>query len=183
MSDPDTNSSNTDILTISFPVALFFLLVIVLLFQLKDSIPMFNLILWGVIPITVLFVVSGVNMIMQYTSCRKINAGKAILGSLASGATVLIGLGISSIAYCRIPIASVVVPLVIKKVVDITKNKSNTTINSLKNTNSKECCVPKITLEAIESTYPFITGISYGFYTMFSILFGMIVGNGISTIC
>jgi hypothetical protein len=69
------------------------------------------------------------------------------------------------------------------KTVDITKNKSNTTINSLKNSNSKECCVPKLTLEMVESRYPIIAGFSYGFYSIFGILFGIVVGNNISSIC
>jgi hypothetical protein len=54
-------------------------------------------------------------------------------------------------------------PLIIGQTIDVTKDKSTANINSLKNSNSKECCIPKLTLEAIENKYSLITGISYGF--------------------
>jgi hypothetical protein len=185
MSNPDTTTSmSTNALPPSaIPVSLFFMLVIIFLFKIKDSIPVFNIVLWVVIPILVIVVTTGVNAISQYTSCRKTNIGKAILGSLVGGLGILISLGIASISYCRIPIASFFAPLMVGKSVDITKNKSNTTINSLKNSNSKECCVPKLTLEMVESRYPIIAGFSYGFYSIFGILFGIVVGNNISSIC
>ena len=56
-------------------------------------------------------------------------------------------------------------------------------INSLKNSNSKECCIPKLSLEYIENKYPLVEGMSYGFYLMFSVLFGVVIGTGLSTIC
>ncbi len=124
-----------------------------------------------------------VNIITQYVNCNKIDAGKAALGALPSLGTVFVGLGISSITYCRIPIASVFTPLLVGKTVDITKNSSAVNINSLKNSNSKECCVPKITLESVEDKYPLIAGLSYGFYVMFASLFGMVIGSGFSSIC
>jgi hypothetical protein len=106
-----------------------------------------------------------------------------MLGSLPSLGTILAGLGIASISYCRIPVASVFAPMIIGQQVDITKNKSNTNINSLKNSNSKECCTPKLTLESVESKFPIISGFSYGFYVLFASLFGMIIGSGFSAIC
>jgi len=66
------------------------------------------------------------------------------------------------------------------KTVDVTKN-SNIKTNSLKN--SKECCTPKITLEAVETQFPVVAGIAHGFYVMFGILFGLTIGNGIAAIC
>ena len=185
MANPDTSStgSNVDSLLTAFPVAILFFLITMVLFQFRDVFNSLELILWITIPTLAFIITSAVNMISQYINCRKTNVGKAMLGALPSFGAVIIGLGIASVSFCRIPVTSVFAPLMIGKTVDVTKNKSTTTINSLKNSNSKECCVPKLTLETIENQYPLIAGISYGFYILFSILFGMVIGNGLSSIC
>ena len=183
MSNPDKSTSNLDSLTISIPISILFLLITVVLFLFKDSIPFFNLILWILFPIVGYIICAGVNILSQYRSCQKIDAGKAFLGGLPSLGTIYLGLAIASISYCRIPVASVIAPLMIGRTVNITNNSSSVNINSLKNSNSKECCSPRLTLETIESRYPLIAGISHGFYVMFSIIFGLTIGNGISAIC
>lgn len=183
MSNPDTQSSVADSLVTALPVSIFFLLFTLFLFQIRDSIPAFNLVLWIGFPIVAFFITALANIITQYINCKKIDAGKAMLGSLPSLGTILLGLGIASISYCRIPVASVFAPMIIGQQVDITKNKSNTTINSLKGSNSKECCTPILTLESVESKFPIISGFSYGFYVLFASLFGMVIGNGFSAIC
>lgn len=183
MANPGTPSTNVDSLFMAFPVAILFFLITTVLFQFRDSFTSFNLVLWLTLPILTFIIIAIVNVISQYISCKKTNIGKAILGALPSLVAILVGLGISSISVCRIPITTVLAQLMIGKSVDVTKNKSMTTINSLKNSNSKECCVSKLTLEAIENQYPLIAGISYGFYVMFSILFGVVIGTGVSSIC
>ena len=183
MANPDATGSNVNSVVTALPVAILFLLITIFMFQMKDSIPSFKLILWIGLPIVTLIVATGANFVSQYVSCNTINAGRAILGSLPAGVAILIGLLISSISYCRIPVASVFTPLLVGKPVDVTKNTGTANIATLKNTNSKECCVPKFTLENIETNYPIITGFSYGFYIMFATLFGMTIGNGIATIC
>ena len=95
----------------------------------------------------------------------------------------MIGLGISSISYCRIPVVSLFAPLFMKKTVDITTDKTSNSVNSIRNSTSKECCSPKLSLQAIEQRYPILEGMSVGFYMMFSILFGMVIGTGVSRIC
>jgi hypothetical protein len=179
MSNPDTNGSNIDTLSTAIPVAIFFLLITIFIFQIRDSIPSFTftLILWLGFPIIMFIITSIVNVISQYVSCKTTNVGKAMLGSLPTFATIFAGLGVASISYCRIPIASVFTPLIVGETVDVTKNKSNASVNAIKNG------IYKLTLENIESKYPVIAGISYGFYTMFAVLFGMVIGNGLSTIC
>jgi hypothetical protein len=182
MSNPDIKISSVDSFTSAIPIAVLFLIFTLLLFQFRDSLPSFKLILWLGLPLIGLIIISIVNTILQYISCKTTNVGKAILGALPSFGTIIAALGISSISYCRIPVASVFAPLIIGQTVDINKNKSTVSnINSLKN--SKECCIPKLTLENIESRYPLITGISYSFYMVFAIIFGMTIGTGISTIC
>jgi len=183
MSNPDIKISTVDSLTSAIPISILFLILILVLFQFRDSIPSFKLILWIAFPIFCFFTVAIVNVILQYVSCKTTNVGKAILGALPTLGTILLGLGISSISYCRIPIASVFAPLLIGQTIDITKNKSTMNINTLKNSNSKECCIPKFTLSSVESNFPIINGISYGFYIIFSTLYGMVIGTGISTIC
>lgn len=183
MSNPDIKVPTVDSLTIAFPIAILFFLITLVIFQLKESLQPFKYILWIGFPIITLIIVSTVNTIVQYITCKTINMGKAILGGLPSVGTILLGLGISSIAYCRIPVASVFAPLMIGQTVNVTKNTTNMSINSLKNSNSKECCIPKLSLESIEDKYPLIEGLSYGFYIMFSVLFGMVIGTGLSTIC
>ena len=183
MSNPDATGSNVDNLVAALPAAILFLLITIFMFQMRDLIPSFKLILWVGFPIIALIVASGTNFVSQYISCKKVDAGKALLGSLPAGLAIIVGLFISSITYCRIPVASVFTPLLVGQPVDITKNNKTTNINSLKNSNSKECCIPKLTLENVEFKYPIIAGFSYGFYVMFSMLFGMTIGNGIATIC
>ncbi len=182
MSNPDMKVSTVDSLTSGIPIAILFLIITIVLFNFRDSIPSFKLILWLGLPLLSLVVISAVNMILQYVSCKTTNAGRAILGALPSIGAMLAALGISSISYCRIPISSVFAPLFIGKIVDVSKDKSTiSNMNSLKN--SKECCIPKITLEFIEGQIPTIQGISYSFYIFFAILFSMVLGTGISTIC
>ena len=185
MANPDTTSArpNVDSLLTAFPVAILFFLITTVLFQFRDSFTSFKLMLWLTLPILAFIITSAVNVTSQYVNCKKTNVGKAMLGALPSFGAVIIGMGISTLSFCRIPVTSVFAPLLIGKPVDVTKSKSTTTINSLKNSNSKECCVPKLTLETIENQYPLIAGISYGFYIMFSILFGMVIGTGLSSIC
>ena len=185
MSNPDTAGSNTDSLMTAFPIGIFFLLLTIVLFQFRDSLSSFNLILWVALPLVALIVVTVVNITSQYIACRKVDVGKAVLGALPSLGTILVGLGVSSISYCRIPITSVFAPLIIGDSVDVTQNVSNTTINSLKNSKSKESygVTPKLSQEAIDNQYPIVNGIGYGFYIMFSMFFGIVIGNGMSAIC
>ena len=183
MANPDTNKLVVNSLATAFPVAILFLLITVTLFQFRDSIGAFKLVLWLGFPIITFIIAFGANMVSQYITCKTTNAGKALLGGIPSIIAVLIGLGISSISYCRIPVTSVFAPLIIGKSIDVTKNKAPGSVNSLKNMISKECCVPKLTLDNVESQYPIVAGLSYGFYIMFSILFGMVIGTGLSSIC
>jgi hypothetical protein len=184
MSNPDTkNSVNFDGITTAIPVAIFFLLITTAFFLFRDSLPSFTMILWIGMILLAFIISSVVNIITQYVSCKQVNAGKAFLGSVPSVIGTIVALGIASISWCRIPVASFFSPLFIKKVVDVTKNKATTNINSLKNSNSKECCIPKVTLDMVENKYPLVAGLSYGFYVMFGVIFGTVIGTGISSLC
>jgi hypothetical protein len=100
------------------------------MFQLRDSIQYFKLILWLGLPIFTFIIVAVVNIVSQYITCKTTNVGKAMLGALPSLGSILVGLGIASISYCRIPVTSVFAPLIIGQTVDVTKDKSTANINS-----------------------------------------------------
>jgi hypothetical protein len=190
MANPDTSrSSSLDSLTTAIPVAILMLLITIALFNFRDKNLYFYYMLWFGIPISGYFISTSVNAMSQYMSCNKTDIGKAFLGGIPAAITILLGIGIASVSYCRIPVISVFAPLFTGKTVDIIKNRGivNTNSKALKsifsNSNSKECCTPKLILETIEKEYPILQGISYGFYIMFSVLFGLTIGNGISNIC
>jgi hypothetical protein len=183
MSDPDTRVNSTNSLTVGVPLALIFGIITVFMFRYRDAFSNFKLILWlSLILLTVIFV-PIINMISQYINCGKTDTNKAFLGCVPALVAVLVGLLFSSITFFRVPVASVFAPMMVGTSVNITKNEQTTTLNTLKFNNSKECCVPKLTLEYVEQQYPSVAGMSYGFYIFFSILFGMVFGTGFSTIC
>lgn len=174
MSNPDTNS-----FWLSIPFGIFFAFLIIVLFTVKllplfyiDSY-LFKIVLYIGMPIVAFIMASIVNIVSQLSNCKKIDAGKAFLGGIPSFITVLIALGISTIKIFRIPVASVFTPII----------GDMTPTNSLKNSKSKECCNPQFSLTTIESHTPLIKGISYGFYSMFAIFYGIVIGNSYATIC
>ena len=188
MSNPDIKNtsikiSSTNVLYIAFPISILFLLGTITLFYLKESISSFELVFRLSIPLVAAVITGAANVIIQYTTCNTTNIGKALLGTIPTIIATIVGLGLSSISYCRIPIASVFAPLFIGKTVDINTSNISANVKNIKNSNTKECCIPKLNLTSLENTYPLIQGLSYGFYIMFSILFGMVIGTGISRIC
>lgn len=124
----------------------------------------------------------------QTSTCDKIDAGKAFSGSIPTVVAVLIGLGVSYVSFCRIPIASVFAPMFVDRSVDVIRSGPSQSLNSLRNSkntnkNSGACCSPMVTLEAIEDKFPMVTGLSYGFYIFFASMFGLIIGAGTATAC
>jgi len=178
MSNPDTS---VDGLYAAFPSAIFIFVITLALFQMMNSHASFKWILWIAMPILGYLIASAMNVATQYSACGSTTVGKAFIGGFPSLIAVIIGLIISSIDVCRIPVASVFAPLFVGKTVDITRNESNTTMNAVRNSSS--CCSPKLTLEVIEANSPLVKGISYGFYLIFAMLFGGIVGTGIAVQC
>jgi hypothetical protein len=188
MSNPDIKITgvkmpSVNALYIAFPISILFVLMTITLFYLKKSIPQFNLVFWLSIPLAAAVITGGTNTIIQYITCNTTDIGKALLGTVPVVVAIIIGLGISSISYCRIPIVSLFAPLFMKKSVDVTTDKTSASVNSIRNSTTKECCIPKLSLRTLEQRFPLLEGLSVGFYMMFSILFGMVIGTGISRIC
>lgn len=182
MSEPDNSGFHFASLGPPLLISLFFLFGFYVLFDLREW-SYFSVLLWIGVPIFASLISFLNNLATQLVSCNTIDAGRAAIGSLPVIGTVLLGLAISSWPYCRIPIASVFAPLFLGDSMDVVMTKGNTNVNSIKNSNSGKCCSPKVTLESIESKYPSIDGLNRGFYVMFSVLFGFVIGTSVSTIC
>jgi hypothetical protein len=178
MSNPD---NSVDGLYAAFPSAIFVFIIVISLFQVMSSHASFKWVLWIGIPLFGYLAAVGMNVASQYTACGGITFGKAALGGVPSLLAAWIGLGIASFETCRIPIATVFAPLFVGKTVDVTRNESNMAINSVRN--SKACCTPKLMLEDIEANVPMVKGLGYGFYLLFAMLFGGLVGTGIAVVC
>jgi hypothetical protein len=194
MSNPDMSNNdmkNTSMklpsinaLYIAFPISILFVLIIITFFNQMRSIgSSFWTIFYLSIPLAATVITAGTNIISQYTTCNTINVGLALLGAIPTFIAIIIGIMISSISYCRIPVASLFGPLFMKKAVDITTANIPTSVNDVKKMSTKECCNPKLNLNKMEDVHPTLLGLSYSFYIMFSVLFGTVIGTNISRIC
>jgi hypothetical protein len=183
MSNPDNevHTSTLGLFGSSIPVALLYWLFLIALFSYKDSMSYFNIYLWLLFPIFAYLMGAVMNIINQYITCKTIHAGKAFLGAVPLLGSVLISMGIGSISYCRIPPTSAFAPLFYSQSMDVLPNDNNK--SNIKSKVHKYCCPQKSTLEHIEKTFPMIKGISMGFYVLFGVLFGNVIGSGLSSIC
>lgn len=186
MSEPEESGFRLDSMMLAGPIAIFFFILTMFLFRTWGTLPAFPILLWVGLPITAFLTVSLVNLATQQATCRRVDAGAAFKGGIPSILTVLIGLGLASISYCRIPVASVFAPLIAGDELNIVNHSTTTNIlhtgRSPVNT-TKRCCTPKVSLEYVEKVFPDVAGCGYGFYVMFSILFGFVFGNSLATIC
>lgn len=200
--DNEIKSSTLGLLGSSLPLALLYVLILMVLFSQSKNLPFFNIFFWIIFPITVYLIGSIMNIINQLIVCKKTNIGQAFLGGIPIVISVLVAMGIGIIDYCRIPVVSALAPLFYGNTVDVISNtnirKSNKSngsemgwysnpIKKFISTKSKmyggSCCQPTMSLEKIENDFPMIKGISIGFYVIFGVLFGNIFGNGISITC
>lgn len=180
MTNPDTQSSCAGSIITGLPVAIFIFVISMFLFQIQDSIPYFKIVFWIIIIILAVASTATLNVITQYSNCQKTDIGRAFMGALPTLGTVLLALVIASFAACRTPVISVVAPLYTNK--SNSKNMANNSINASKNSNSKGLNI-KQSGGNIENQFPVVSGISYGFYIMFGLLFGIVMGSGVSNIC
>jgi len=137
MSNPD--SSVTSNLSAIATLGGLVIILIVFLFNYKGT-SYFNYLLYGGIPILIYLLASIMNILAQYLSSKPINIGNAFLGGLPSLGTTYVALLISYISYCRIPIASVFVPLFLDTSVNVVANPTQKTVptftTNAKNTNN-----------------------------------------------
>lgn len=125
------------------------------------------------LPLSAAIISVIINFSSQKIVCDKIDAGKAFTGVYPPIIAILIGLLIPYFNRCRIPIASLFGPFY------ETKN-SNSKSNK---TDLASCCPAPILLELIEKQKPYVKAASYSFYVFISMIFGVVIGNSMSTTC
>lgn len=173
MPNPDTTQTSVQSISIAFPTSLVICVIVIALFQFRESIPSFRIVLWiGLLLFSYILTVI-LFILAQYLRCNQVNGVKAVKASVYTAATMLISLLVASTSWFRVPVASVFAPFFVKSEVDVTVN-TNT---------SGKCCTPQQSLEALEQSYPLLEGISYGFYSFFGMMFGIVMGNGMATTC
>lgn len=120
------------------------------------------------------------NYAYQYRHCKKINNKLALSGAISSSIVILLGGIVSSISYCRIPIASLFTPLYMNTSTTESKVSSeDINTSSLQSISPvKVCKVTNLTLEYIEERYPKIIGISWGFYLSIAMTIGIMISSG-----
>lgn len=168
MSNPGTGGVSVNTLAVAFPAGCIIFIITLFLFYGRDSIPSFNAVLWVGLPVIAFLIASGMNMTSQYMFCKNTDSGKAFMGAIPALVAVFIGLGIASIPFCRIPVASIIVPFY--------QSESNAK-------NSSNCCKPPPSLESMEAKAPMVSGLAYGFYLFFSMLFGIVIGSETAIVC
>jgi hypothetical protein len=171
MSNPDRGDSS---FTYAAPTGAIILIITIVIFMFLAPSPYFNYILYLGIPILVYISTVIVNIIGQQLSCNSIDVGKAFLYGLPSIGLTYLGLGVSYFSWCRMPVVSILSPLVMNENDNKMRNNSS---------NSKNCCGQRLTLERVEGTVPSVKGVAYGFYLFFTTMFGVIIGNGFSAVC
>ncbi len=158
--------------------AVIIVIIVVFLFRFSSQTSYFTIILYLGIPLIIYIITSVVNIIGQQSSCNSIDAGKAFLYGLPSIGLTWLGLLISSISWCRIPVVSVFASLFVDKTnMPIRNSSKNSTANS------KMCCGSQLTLEIAEEVAPTLKGMAYSFYLFFTTLFGIIIGMGFAIVC
>ena len=120
--------------------------------------------LFVAIPLTGFILSALIQTQAQHQLCPRLHGKTILYGALPTVITTLIGLGVAMIPYCRIPIASVVAPWMAPPP-------------------AAACCAPSPSLKEIEKANPQIMAVSFGFYTFFAMMFGVVLGSGISSAC
>jgi len=130
------------------------------------------------------------NYMSQQQACDKSNIGTITSTSFMSVIATLFGFGIASIKICRIPVTSVVGPMIVSKKMDVVTGGNAPPMkakNSMNSSNSeKKCCgTPQYTLDSVEmdENGNMIKAFSYSFYVVFAILFALAHETSIVTTC
>ena len=161
MSRPDTTGSFSMGLGILGGITL--MIVIGGIFFYFTGTPLY-LALFTIVPLVGFILSALIHTQSQYQMCPSLRGETILYGGVPTVVTTLIGMGIASIPFCRIPIASVVAPWVAKPP-------------------AAACCSPPPSLKEVEKAHPIIMAASYGFYTFFAMMFGVVIGSGISSEC
>lgn len=166
-------------LTSALPAAAIVILYTMLIFIYQPS--LFNAFLYLGVPLVAMGASILSHLITQFMSCHAVDITQATIGATQTLPTVLIALLVSAAPACRSPIASVAAPIFLKETL-----KNEEVIKQKKSS----CCHSTITLETIEGLHQGkpdegnkMKGISYSFYLLFAMLFGVMRGMGLAAIC
>lgn len=195
----DSSSGNS--LTVAVPAAVIFFLVVVILYQFKDMIgASFETVVWVTVLVLPYLIAVGIHLIQQQTTCGNVDAGKAFKGAVATEIAMVVSMGIASLSWFRIPVASVFAPFLMpssQKDTEVTLTGASTAPSRTANATvggggrrmkggaatATACCGPTLSLEDAEQQYPLLIGLTRGFYIFFGSLFGIVIGNSISAVC
>jgi len=161
MSRPDTTSSFSIGLGVLGSIVL--VMIIGGIFFYFTGTPLY-VALFTIVPLAGFILSALIHTQSQLMMCPSLHGETILYGGLPTVVTTLVGMGIASIPFCRIPIASVVAPWVAKPP-------------------ATSCCAPSPSLKEVERAHPSIMAASYGFYTFFAMMFGVVIGSGISSAC
>lgn len=188
MDTPNQNDAVSS-LTVAFPVALIVLLIVVMMYNFKESINYFDIVFWAVILIVPYMIAVGVHFMTQQINCRKLDSGAAFKGGVATPVAMVVGMGISSLSWFRIPVVSVFAPLILPDpttevtvLPSLTKNTGATQRGGAGGT-GEACCSPTRRLADVETEYPMLVGLSRAFYLFFASMFGIVIGTNLSATC
>lgn len=176
-----TNDGNIGTYGIStvFAVATAFLVFVLFLF--KDSIPNFWIIVWMGVPIFCYFISSLLGLASQMINCGKIDMANSFFAGLATPISCLIFLGIASISWFRVPIASAFAPILVKQNFATLRNMGR--VDTTNPSSPHLVDIRTGSLQALESQTPAVIGISYAYYLFFAILFGQVFTSNMSISC
>jgi len=168
MSGPGSNSFFVPIsIAALITIYLVFLFGKILIFQnVVESSSTYKLLLYGLLPVFSYILTFSSKLITQSIDCGSIDLGKAAMGALPVLGTIYIGLLVSFFSIFRIPVVSIFASG------DIVKSSK-----------AVSCCLQKRTIGDVEKEKPYIKALAYGFYLTFAIFFGVVLGNGYSTLC
>ena len=190
MSNPDTGATSGATSGASFPLS--FVLGLLLFLITKYLVQVVVLDTTGKIVMVIIglaIIAFAISLITNYISqlyyCGKVDNSKALFGGIPSAVSVLLGGIISSISYCRIPIASLFAPMYLE---DDTEEPTKTEPKGMNASEAslgpvKICRVTNLTLEYAEANYPAIVGLSWGFYALITMTIGTMIGSGVATNC
>lgn len=171
----ETNTGTYGISTVFAIATAFFIFI---LFLYKGSIPNFWILFWAGVPVILYIVSSLLGLATQMINCGTINPGNAFLAGIATPLASLVFMGIASVSWFRVPIASAFAPLLVKQNFSTFKN-----IGRINNSGTHLVDIRQASLQALEAQSPLVMGISYAYYLFFGILFGQVFTSNMSITC
>lgn len=128
------------------------------------------------------FITVGFNFATQSMNCNDTNSSSAFRGALYTIPIMfIIGCAVSGIDFLRLPVASAFVSFFVKDPMDVGLGTPNPKKKVVPHHGA--CCTPKYKLGEVETQYPKLKLMSYGFYMAFAMAFSTVIGMNMSSIC